>query len=256
MEVPGYGEVQVRCRKCQGCLRQRQFEWKNRMLLECFGKKIRPLFLTWTFSPRFYVDDKLHVLKEVQKLFKRLRKAGHDIRYFNVIERGKKKGRLYAHSVIWSESLSQLAWADKFYTFHDKWGNGAIKLRIVRSPGAFHYVSKYLVKDMLEDVQFLTGEIKTGRNYQFLINLGQPGIDRWKYLCDKMEFHVEQLSLNWFNMPFLGKLEKVYISSDTWKRYCKNRARNANVPDIDIIGLPDPWENEKQNVIEWVESIQ
>lgn len=195
------------------------------MLLETFGRNTRPLFLTWTFRPSSYQDDSLYVLKSTQDLYKRLRRMGHDIRYFQSIERGTKNGRLHAHSVIYSDSLRKMSWTDTFWTLLNTWGHGAIKVRVVRSPGAFHYVSKYLVKDLIHESDPLTGEWqKSCRNYQFSNRpgFGSNGIERWKEITEKM-FHVEQMPPNWFNMPFLGQLEKAYIPTDPYKKFVKEQ---------------------------------
>lgn len=266
IELPGYKDLTVRCRKCKGCLLQRQFEWKNRMLLENWGRTDTPLFMTWTFKPSYYYDNRHYVFTESQKLYRRIRKLGHDLRYFSTIERGKKRGRLHIHSILWSESLRKLSWTDQFFTLLNTWGKGAIKMRVVRSPGAFHYVAKYLVKDLLKNVDYTTGEFSSRRPYTYSNRpvIGYKGIQRWKELSDKM-FHVEHLPPNWFNMPFMGKLEKAYIPSDDWKRYVKSKIRDITVeeiidldqfyvPEQEVMFEPDQpvitWINDKYQVIE------
>lgn len=231
----GKEDIQVRCRKCPGCLRQRQYEWKNRMMLECWGLNFRPLFVTWTFDKSSYFDNKLYVLKETQKLYKKLRRLGHDIRYFTSIERGKKRGRLHAHSIIWSKSLAEMTWTDTFWTLLNTWQNGGIKLRVVNSAGAFHYTAKYIIKDLVKETDYLTGELKNGRNYTFSNRpgLGTNGINRWRELIETM-FHVEHVTPNWFNMPMFGKLEKAYIPSDVYKRHVKALNRDHTVSDLDL----------------------
>lgn len=226
--IPNLDGITGRCRKCKPCLRHRQYEWKNRMLLECWGRNYRPLFLTWTFKPSEYIDSRRYVIHETQKLYKRLRRWGHDLRYFTSIERGSKRGRLHAHSIIWSSSLSKLPWHDNFWTLYNAWNKGGIKLRYVQSPGAFHYTSKYIIKDLIPDTDILTGEYTKHRNYTFSNNprMGYPGINRWRQLVEK--FHVEHPP-NWFNMPFLGKLEKAYVPSDVWLSWVKENGLTQSI---------------------------
>jgi hypothetical protein len=230
------------------------------MLLECWGRDHRPLFLTWTFKPSEYVDSRIYVKQETQKLYKRIRRWGYDLRYFTAVERGTKKGRLHAHSIVWSRKLSQMSWTDCFWTLYNAWNKGGIKLRYVQSPGAFHYTAKYLLKDLIHDVDYITGELTSKRNYTWSNRpqLGQKGIERWKALTDRM-FHVEQEDAiqapNWFHMPFLGKLEKAYIPSDTYNKYMKNKERDRVVESIDFETVPDQavMYDPDPPVIEWID---
>lgn len=207
------------------------------MVLENWGRQKRPLFLTWTFRPTEYVDNPVHVLRCLQLTWKRLRRAGHDLRYFSSIERGKRNGRLHAHSILWSDSVSALGWSGAFWELKNAWAVGGIKFRQVYSPGAFHYTAKYLVKDLLEQIDRSTGEVITARNYQWSNRpgLGSRGIERWRFLADKAG---DDVPVNWFHMPFLGKLERAYIPSDPWKKYVKKRIVERTVAPLVL----DPWD--------------
>lgn len=188
------------------------------------------MFLTLTFHPDIYQDNPRYVMDYVQRFFKRMRKQGVDIRYFMSIERGGKLERLHAHLIIWSKKLAEMSWYSGLELIKKNWHHKSrIDYQQVRTPGAFSYTAKYLVKELSETMDFTTGELRKTRNYTWSSKpmLGSAGVNRWKELV-KAENQYKNISRqnlpgNWFNMFIMGKLVKAYIPRqyyvDTMKQY-------------------------------------
>lgn len=234
---------EVRCGKCSACTRTVRTEWYNRMLMECYGIGHLPLFLTMTYDSDHYVDNKNHVLKEAQKYFKRLRKAGHDIRYFMCIERGSKRNRLHNHAIIWSETLSYSNYQDRWRYLYEKWGNGALDCQTVQSPAALRYVSKYVTKniertDTIADIKHVKKRIShnevilNGTQYTWSNRppLGYKGLLRWRQLIlhrhKWRKYNEFTLPPGSFRMLYQGKQYPVYIPKSNYVKLCKDMGIN------------------------------
>lgn len=232
-ELPEYPGIPLRCRKCPACVQHRKMEWKNRLMLEQYGKDYRPLFLTWTMNNLNYVNTPRGYLNELQKLYKRLRKEGHKLRYFTSIERGSK-GRLHAHSILWSRSLSTMPFYPLTKYLREKWNQGAVNVRYVHSVGAFAYTAKYISKGLTEHIDVDTGLVRSCRNYTWSNKpgMGTPGINRWRELSDRMD---SEIPANWFNQHIFGKLEKTHIPSSIYMKYVKSLDKYNIQEDSEII---------------------
>lgn len=217
----------IPCRKCEACKRSQRSEWTNRMKLEQFGRSYKPLFVTWTFSPENYDDSHKTCLESIQKTWKRLRRANHDIRYFSVIERGELKNRLHAHSIIYSESISNLSPANKVKVLQRSWSKGIVDVSQVRSAAGLAYTTKYISKDLLEDIDRETGFVKKHRNYSWSNNpaFGNSGIQHWikqvKHYHLQVRFNKDYLPPGSLIIPILGSLQRVWIPLSTYIKVCK-----------------------------------
>jgi hypothetical protein len=161
----------VPCGKCQHCLEARRLEWANKALLECVGQP-RPWLVTWTFDDEHLPDDEQGAKYEIQKLWMRMRRHGYHVRYFNVIERGTKKGRLHGHSLLWCSQLHEFRdprEVKKVLT--SLWKNGFIDLSQVRKPAGIKYVMKYLMKSKGETSNY---------TYSKRPRLGESGLRSWE----------------------------------------------------------------------------
>lgn len=112
--------VDLPCGKCIGCRIQYSREWANRLMLELQYHR-SAYFCTFTYNDehiptRYYGDpdcgeavrcDTLYK-RDLQKLFKRLRKSGQDIRYFACGEYGSTTFRPHYHAIIFGLELSDL----------------------------------------------------------------------------------------------------------------------------------------------------
>jgi hypothetical protein len=90
------------CGKCEVCRRQKQQQWKLRLLLESIEHE-HNTFVTWTYND-IHVKDEVSK-DEVKRLIKRLRKlwyakTGKHIRHYTVAEYGTRGGRCHYHSII------------------------------------------------------------------------------------------------------------------------------------------------------------
>lgn len=253
--------VQVPCKKCPPCLDMHKIEWYNRMVLEQFGKTYLPFFTTFTYAPEFYQDDMREAIRQAQLFFKRLRKAGHDIRYFMAVERGKKTNRLHNHVIIWSKSLSRMRSYDSWKILYDGWNKGRVDCSVVRTLGALKYTAKYITKDnyadssTLDDISNLKNGYakKDGRPYTWSNRpaLGEPGIERWKLLISKQKKFYSWVNKppNNFRFHFQGKLVKAYIPRDTYQRILRELDIDIKPPKLKFNILLQTFGYETEEVL-------
>lgn len=133
------------CRKCQGCHRWRQYQWRYRLTQESLTST-RTWFCTWTSSTEMTEHDWTH---SWQKFMKRLRKSLETdthysrpptVRYFTVMEKGSMNSRLHLHSLMFcSDKIRK-----RDIELHWKAGFSALALA---DPGSIRYVSKYVTKE-------------------------------------------------------------------------------------------------------------
>lgn len=234
--IPNKFGVQGRCRKCTPCVQHRQLEWKNRLILEQHGRDFRPFFTTFTFRPEAYQDSPRYVMRQTQLLFKRLRRRGHDIRYFMAIERGEKRSRLHNHMIIWSRSLALAGEVDATKEFYNLWKNGYVHNERLRSFGGIDYTIKYILKGLVDNIE--NGESKPVRNFTWSNRprMGDPGLQRWYYLIRESHkwrpYSINNLPLNWFYTTFNSKQEKVYIPKQPYVDFCKSELGIEFYPDL------------------------
>ena len=191
------------------------------MLAECHAGQ-KPWFVTWTFAPEHYADSEKACKDAIRLLWMRLRKAGHDIRYFTVIERGALRGRLHGHSILWSNSLTLMGQKAGHAELERIWKNGIVDLQPIRRVGALGYVTKYLVKDLSEEGT---------RNYTWSLKLGDVGFKEWErqvyheyeqtLMGHYRPFSLENLPSNHLVLPTsFGNIE-VWIPKNRYVNFCK-----------------------------------
>lgn len=160
--------VDVRCRRCEGCRKVRQWSWMARAAHEqAFAKST--WFATLTFGPRrrsaimaAASADKRELTpterlvsaagRYVQAYTKTLRKRGFEIRYIFVPEL-HLNGFPHFHGLV----------HDQLGTLHHRdleaaWNAGFEVHRVVRDAKALRYVTKYLCKDVI-------GRVRASLNY-------------------------------------------------------------------------------------------
>lgn len=271
LKLHKFAEAFGRCGVCPDCVKMKQIEWANRMCLESYGKAFRPLFLTMTYDNAHLPSNRSECVKFCQRFIKKLRKKGLSVRYFLATENGSRGGRLHQHMVVWIKEIAHLNPYLKWELLYETWGAGRLEAQEIRSPGAFFYTAKYIVKNITEKKPGSVWSrregqyIDAGRLYTWSNKpaLGTDGIDRWKYLTEKM--YVEGIPPpGWFNMMLLGKLRKVYIPRQTYVKHVqktlglnlnkhikvfKGRAADINIKEIDQEILSWQEKNEDQLVI-------
>jgi len=141
------------CRKCAVCLENRRKLWASRARYEV-KRSPRTWFITLTINPqaRFLFSCRAgsmnyhasygEISKEVTKMFKRMRKAGHRFRYMMVAE-AHKDG--YPHIHILMHEVSQPIPKREIQR---QWDYGFTVVKLVKDQAAANYVAKYLSKDM------------------------------------------------------------------------------------------------------------
>lgn len=162
-------DLAVRCRKCDACRRARRRHWAARAVAEIQAAP-RTWFGTLTLAPEHQfrlaalarqssakrgnrwadlsADDQFKELQrqlvpELQKYFKRLRKAGARFRYLVAVER-HKSGAPHVHLLV-----HEIAEPVRWRTLSDKWDKGFSKFNLIaeeENHRAANYVAKYLTK--------------------------------------------------------------------------------------------------------------
>lgn len=150
------------CRKCEQCAKNRALLWKHRAQAE-ISRAPRTWFATYTINPqsrfifslrsgsRDYHASSGQIVKEVTKMFKRLRKAGYNFRYLYVME-AHKDGYPHVHMLI-HEVSAQIPKR----VLGTQWPYGFSSFKLVDDPRAASYITKYLVKDMRSKIRASQG---------------------------------------------------------------------------------------------------
>lgn len=97
----------VPCGKCANCLKSRRESWMFRIFHEIKNQEMPGYFLTFTYHPKYVrrVAGKLSLrFRDVQKFFKRLRKAGYYAKYICVGEYGGETFRPHYHLLLWTSA--------------------------------------------------------------------------------------------------------------------------------------------------------
>lgn len=124
----------VRCRKCDGCMKMREAQWAFRAQIE-FLLAERTWWLTLTYRGTIEPN-----YEHVKGFFKRIRKAGHEIRYVISEERGTEKERLHWHILIHCSDTLKRRQIERC------WDHGFVNARLARHAGLGRYLAKYLAK--------------------------------------------------------------------------------------------------------------
>ena len=147
--------IYVPCGKCAWCRRDKRNEWCLRFEVEQ-KDNLYTDFITLTYDEEHIpinIDDdgvcEMRASKDdVQKFIKRLRKQGHNFKYFIVSELGPKNKRPHYHGIFFSNE--RIPEED----IQDKWGKGFTS-SYPATPGAMRYVTKYILKGNDRDNNFM-----------------------------------------------------------------------------------------------------
>jgi hypothetical protein len=169
MKPVGVGEHLVKCRKCPDCNRERKNEWIFRIKQEAKKHKYA-YFMTWTYNDKYLPklvdietgelvtreDDSLQGtldFAEMQKFWKRVRKAGYSPRYYMVGEYGSEKHtqRPHYHAIVFGVPKNVLIACWSQYIRNDDDGNPIFesKGKVTADPvehRSIRYVVKYMSK--------------------------------------------------------------------------------------------------------------
>lgn len=150
--------IDIRCKRCLGCLRVRQWVWISRAAHEqAFAQ--RTWFATLTFRPRERAQVMAHASaadranydpqqrlvkasgSHVTKFMKRLRKKGFSVRYVFIPEL-HRDGFPHWHGLV-HDLRGDLLWKD----LAAEWTSGFSVFKLVQDAKAIKYVTKYLAKE-------------------------------------------------------------------------------------------------------------
>lgn len=160
--------VYVRCRRCEGCMKVRQYGWTARAAHEQVFAKAT-WFITLTYGPRrrasvFARASAMEREKSaehrlikaaggyVSNYFKLLRKSGYEFRYLCVPEL-HRNGFPHWHGLV-HDQRGDLTWE----ALNSGWSPGFSVVKLVRDANALRYVTKYLCKEKL-------GRVRASLNY-------------------------------------------------------------------------------------------
>ena len=150
-------ELQVRCRRCPGCLRSRQYLWCLRAQLETFNSA-KTLFFTGTF--RAQPHDRTVASEEVTRYLYRLRsRLPYRIRYFVAFER-HKSGAWHVHLLV--HGPPEMTTRDIRRSWQAGYSSAA-----VCDVGASAYVTKYATKDLADRNQQRMPRVRASRNPRY-----------------------------------------------------------------------------------------
>lgn len=169
----------VPCRKCLYCRLQRRKEWSERMLSEQTQHE-DSAFVTLTYDEESVPktnnefqsflkytsedihDDEIRLLTlhkpDLQKYFKRLRRAGLKFKYFACGEYGDETLRPHYHSIVFGVPITEKL-------LSDKWDYGRVHVGAVE-PDSIRYVAQYVDKKISvygDDALYM------GRDHEFQV---------------------------------------------------------------------------------------
>ena len=224
----GFDAVDLPCGQCYFCRLNRAREWAIRCIHEVLLYK-EASFITLTYDDEHLPSGKTLVVADLQKFFKRLRKAGMKIRYLACGEYGDRTQRPHYHAIIFGKKFeSKQIWerlADgKMHTrrasaeLQRYWHNGLVSADEFSFDSAC-YVAGYCLKKITgEPAKAYYGD----RKPPFLLTSKRPAIgqrffDRYgESLSTLMSTVVNSKEVR---LPrfYLKKIEKDY--PDRFKKY-------------------------------------
>lgn len=152
--------IQVACRKCDECRKAKQRHWRGRILAEqqtCY----ETWFSTFTIAGG-YDNHEAYELNytKIQRMFKRIRRAGYRFKYLAVGEYGSERNRAHFHVLFfWDTPPPAVPLGENVTTEFPWWTEGHSHHEHPRSKGATAtYILKYMDKassnDDLANVRF------------------------------------------------------------------------------------------------------
>lgn len=142
--------LQVPCEKCQGCIADKRLMWG----LRCYHESLQyqsSCMLTLTYDDDHIPADGKITKRELQLLFKKLRKAGCKFRYFACGEYGEQTRRPHYHALIFGEDFQNDALRTPGYSHYqnqkltDIWGKGRVTINALTVSACF-YTAGYVTK--------------------------------------------------------------------------------------------------------------
>lgn len=215
----------VSCGKCETCNYNYRKGWENRMSFESAAHDPQnQAFVTLTYAEVPLDAHYQPTLRksDLQKFFKRCRKAGHQFRYLAVGEYGTKGGRPHYHLMVWGPHFNEI---ERMVDTH--WGLG-ITLTLPVVEGAHRYIAKYIVKrtEYTPSTYNRDGE-------PFKLSSRRPGIgfEGLKELGEQYKDYP-----HYFHLESTGDISLIYRKDGRWRSLPPRDARivrkAAGVPEL------------------------
>lgn len=161
------------CGDCAECRQRRVDDFVGRMLCEA-STSDWTCTLTLTYAPRDDLADKVITPEHFQKFVRKLRRRGHNLRYFVAGEYGSLKGRAHFHAILfgkgpvpeWNLKKAERSypgeltrwikaskagpqqWPGGLKSFHmTEWPHGHVQCDWGGDERSLRYVCKYLLKN-------------------------------------------------------------------------------------------------------------
>lgn len=174
--------IAVPCGKCLACLSNKRQDWSHRLLQE-MKVSDSAVFVTLTYSEKYYPEQFGLVKRHLQLYLKRLRKKCPRLRYYAVGEYGSRTGRAHYHGIFFNANESAIR---ECWTLFNKVKNKVEPIGIVHvgtcTEASIQYVTKYIIQK---------GSAVDGLNPPFSIMSRAYGLGL-NYLSDAMlKWHRE-----------------------------------------------------------------
>lgn len=153
----------VGCRKCWQCKENRVNDWVGRCIAESrHCTAARSITLTYGGDNKLTgekpLEAKVLLYSDVQKYFKRLRRAGYKFKYFAVGEYGTVKGRAHWHIMIYfsgrkADGSPAMPAHELGKRFKCEYWSAGFSHWEEPTPAAIRYVCKYVLKDVDDEAK-------------------------------------------------------------------------------------------------------
>lgn len=187
-----YEPLTIGCRTCITCRAEEARQWTIRLLHEA-QQHDKSCMITLTYDQAHEPANRSLRYQDLQKFWKRLRKANYKFKYFAVGEYGDKSQRPHYHACVYGEAFDQgriLTREEPLHWTHPElqfiWGMGQVDVTAL-TPASAAYVCSYVMKKLREKQQYVEIDEATGE----LVPLEQP-----KRLMS------DNLARTWFDMYF------------------------------------------------------
>jgi len=206
-------DITVPCGKCPFCLATRRSDWVQRLIVE-WKKSPSSSFVTLTYANPYLRFDNVAgvprpqlVKRDLQLFFKKLRKAGHKLRYYAVGEYGSTTYRPHYHVLLFG-SVPEDA-------LRKAWDMGTIHVGKV-TLASCGYCTKYVINSKVSDMI-------NGREPPFATMSRKPGIGA-SYLTHAMK--------DWHKSG-----RKNYMLVDGQKRHLPRYYKEKIFSKIDLVRI-------------------
>lgn len=242
--------ILVRCRRCWQCRQSYVNDWVGRNIAEKETASVS-YAVTLTYGRSWdgranHLRSVLLTYSDIQKMLKRMRKAGYLVRYIVAGEYGTMYERAHWHGVFHFYGNNLPEWEGQHLKWsQEKWdrvggihvpewsdGNGPIGHVHIKKATYAHtrYALKYLLKDHGDDMSKVAWSKKPPLGYVYFTKLARETAERGLVPQDlTYKFRVRTMAGEEKVMPFLlrGRMAEIYLQTylDAWGELYGKRPR-------------------------------